>query len=100
MSHNHEDYEDISVLVLIDEEDVEHEFELLAELEIADNAYRVLLPLMEDDETEAEEEEAEVIILKVLTDEDGNEFLADVEDDGEWEQVADAWQELVEQEEI
>lgn len=98
MSHNHEDYEDISVLVLIDEEDVEHEFELLAELEIADNAYRVLLPLMEDDETEAEE--AEVIILKVLTDEDGNEFLADVEDDGEWEQVADAWRELVEQEEI
>ena len=40
------------------------------------------------------------IILKVVFDEEGNEFLADIEDDEEWEKVADAWQELVDNEEI
>ena len=48
----------------------------------------------------ADEEEIEVIILKVVHDEEGNEFLSDIEDDEEWERVADAWQELVESEEL
>ena len=38
---------------------------------------------------------------KVVYDEEGNEFsLSDIEDDEEWERVADAWQELVDNEEI
>jgi uncharacterized protein YrzB (UPF0473 family) len=94
--------EDFPVLVLVDDEGVEHEFELLAELEIENENYRVLIPLEEEDEEcECEEgEEAEVVILKVVYDEDGNEFLSDIEDDEEWEKVADAWQELVDNEEI
>jgi hypothetical protein len=35
-----------------------------------------------------------------IYDEDGKEFLSDIEDDEEWEKVADAWQELVDNEEI
>ncbi|HEX3010986.1 MAG TPA: DUF1292 domain-containing protein [Syntrophomonadaceae bacterium] len=94
--------EDFPVLVLVDDEGVEHEFELLAELEIENENYRVLIPLDEEEEQcECEEcEEAEVVILKVVHDEEGNEFLSDIEDDEEWEKVADAWQELVDNEEV
>ncbi len=94
--------EEFPVLVLVDEEGVEHEFELLAELEIEDATYRVLVPLDDFDEEneEDEENEVEVVILKVVLDEEGNEFLSDIEDDEEWEKVADAWQELVDSEEV
>ncbi len=91
--------EEFPVLVLIDEDGEEHEFELLAELEIEDDTYRVLVPLDELDE-EDEESEVEVVILKVVIDDGGDEFLIDIEDDEEWERVADAWQELVDSEEI
>lgn len=99
--------EEFPVLVLVDDEGVEHEFELLAEMEIEDEKYRVLIPL-DDCECECEcgceedldDSEAEVVILKVVLDEAGNEFLSDIENDEEWEKVADAWQELVESEEV
>ena len=85
--------DDYPVLVLVDDEDIEHRVELLAELQIEDNFYRVRIP-----PHEAEEEECEVIILKVVYDEEGAEFLSDIEDEEEWEMVADAWQELVDNE--
>jgi uncharacterized protein YrzB (UPF0473 family) len=93
------DEEDFPILVLVDEEGEEHEFELLAELEVEGQSYRVLVPLEEEEELD-EEAEVEVVILKVVFDEEGNEFLGDIEDDEEWEKVADAWQELVDNEEI
>jgi len=93
------DDEEFPVLVLVDEDGMEHEFELLAELEIDDQSYRVLIPLEEDEEPD-EEAEVEVVILKVVFDEEGNEFLGDIDDDEEWEKVADAWQEMVDNEEI
>ncbi|MDI9479975.1 MAG: DUF1292 domain-containing protein [Syntrophomonadaceae bacterium] len=99
MTHEEIFDEEYPILVLVDDEGVEHQFELLAELEIEQDVYRVLVPL-EDEEELADEEEIEVIILKVVHDEEGNEFLSDIEDDEEWERVADAWQELVESEEL
>ncbi|HPU49899.1 MAG TPA: DUF1292 domain-containing protein [Syntrophomonadaceae bacterium] len=90
--------EEYPILVLVDDEGVEHQFELVAELEIEEDVYRVLIPL--EEEEQLDEEEVEVIILKVVYDEEGNEFLSDIEDDEEWERVADAWQELVDSEEL
>ena len=46
-----------------------------------------------------EEESEEAIILKIGKDENGDDILFDIEDDEEWEKVADAWQELIEEEE-
>ncbi|HZK43784.1 MAG TPA: DUF1292 domain-containing protein [Syntrophomonadaceae bacterium] len=92
--------EEFPVLVLIDEEGFEHEFELLAELEIEDEVYRVLVPLGDLDDEDDEDDEIEVVILKAILDDEGNEILSDIEDDEEWEKVADAWQELVDSEEI
>lgn len=90
--------EEYPILVLVDDEGVEHQFELVAELEFEEDVYRVLIPL--EEEEQLDEEEVEVIILKVVYDEEGNEFLSDIEDDEEWERVADAWQELVDSEEL
>jgi uncharacterized protein YrzB (UPF0473 family) len=91
--------EEFPLLVLVDEDGVEHQFELLAELEIENDKYRVLVPVsdLSDDEDGSE---LEVVILKLIYDEEGNELLSDIEDDEEWEKVADAWQELVESEEV
>ena len=96
---NEENFDELPILVLVDEEGMEHQFELLAELEIEDEEYRVLVPLGEDEE-DVGEEEVEVVILKVLYDDEGNELLSDIDDDEEWEKVADAWQELVEKGEL
>lgn len=92
--------EEFPILILIDEEGVEHEFEMLAELEIDDEKYRVLVPFDEEESEELDDEEVEVVILKVVQDEEGNELLSDIEDDEEWEKVADAWQELSESEDF
>ncbi|HWP98432.1 MAG TPA: DUF1292 domain-containing protein [Syntrophomonadaceae bacterium] len=90
--------EELPIMVLVDEDGAEHHFELLAELEIENNTYKVLLPLLDED-TEIDEDEVEIFFFKVLLDEEGNEFLSDIEDDEEWEMVADAWKELEEEEE-
>ncbi|NLO21094.1 MAG: DUF1292 domain-containing protein [Syntrophomonadaceae bacterium] len=98
--------EEYPVLVLVDEEGTEMEFELIAELDIQESKYRVLLPLDEfffeedEDDAEGELEGGGVVIFKVMYDDEGNEYLADIDDDEEWEMVADVWQELAENEEI
>ncbi len=73
------------VLILIDEEDQEHPFQMIDMVEVDGNKYAVLVPLEED----AEEDEA--IILKIVEDENGEEVLYDIEDDEEWEKVVDIW---------
>ncbi len=83
----------MDVLVLVDEEEQEHEFELIGELEVDGSNYKVLIPL--DEEIEADEDEEEVVILKAVLDENGEELLSDIEDDEEWEKVADAWDEAL-----
>lgn len=83
------------VLTLTDEEGNEHEFSVIDIIEMDGSEYAILLPLEEGDE----EGEDEAIILKIVTDEDGNEVLQDIEDDEEWEKVADTWSAMVEDEE-
>lgn len=73
------------VLILVDEEDQEHPFQMIDMVEVDGNQYAVLVPLEEG----AEENEA--IILKIVLDENGEEVLYDIEDDEEWEKVVDIW---------
>ncbi|NLI91819.1 MAG: DUF1292 domain-containing protein [Peptococcaceae bacterium] len=86
--------EAFDIVVLNDDEGNEHEFMHLATVEVEGNTYFVLLPV---EETEDEDEEAEAIILKVGKDENGEDMLMDIEDDEEWEKVADAWEEMEEE---
>lgn len=87
--------EAFDIVVLNDDEGKEHEFMHLATLEVDGNTYFVLLPV---DETEDDDEEAEAIILKLGKNENGEDMLYDIEDDEEWEKVADAWEEMAEDE--
>ena len=90
--HDHE-LEEFDTIILTDDEGHDHEFLHLDTLEVDGSTYFVLMPI------EAEDEEAdEAIILKLGHDENGNEMLLDIEDDEEWEKVADAWENLDEEE--
>jgi len=80
-------------IVLVDEDGEEHEFVLIDVLEVDGAEYAILEPV------EMDVEESEAIILKLGKDENGDDILYDIEDDEEWEKVADRWQELIEGEE-
>ena len=80
--------DDDEAVILIDEDGGEHEFYLIDTIELGEARYAILLPAEED-----EGEESEVIILKIGEDEEGNEVFYEIEDDDEWEKVADAWEE-------
>ena len=86
--------EEEEVVILIDEDGSEHEFYLIETIELDKAQYAILQPTEED-----EEEETEVIILKIGEDEEGNEIFFEIEDDEEWEKVADAWEEAEREEE-
>ncbi|NPV90451.1 MAG: DUF1292 domain-containing protein [Firmicutes bacterium] len=79
---------DEELVILVDEDGGEHEFYLVDTMEVEGNRYAILLPSEED-----EEDEGEVIILKIGKDQDGSEVYYEIEDDEEWEKVADAWEE-------
>lgn len=80
-------------IVLVDEIGEEHEFALIEVIELDEEEYAILEPL--DEEVEVNE----AIILKIGKDENGEDILFDIEDDEEWEKVADYWQELIENDE-
>ncbi|MGI6120107.1 MAG: DUF1292 domain-containing protein [Desulfosporosinus sp.] len=94
-NHDH-DVDEFDIVVLTDDEGMEHEFLHLDTLELEGSAYYVLLPTS----GEESEDEDEAIILKLGKDAEGGEMLFDIEDDEEWEKVAAAWESLVESEEV
>ena len=73
-----------NIYTLTDEEGNESDFELLGEMNIDDATYLALIPVEGDEE--------EYVILKVTTDEDGSELLVTIDDDEEFERVADAFE--------
>lgn len=80
-------FKEEETISLTDEEGKEHEFNLVDIITVDGEEYAILQPVDED----------EAIILRFGIDEDGNEILCDIEDDEEWERVADAWQEMLEE---
>ena len=77
-------FEKENIFTLTDEEGNESEFELLGELNIDDNIYLALIPLDGDED--------EYVILKVEVDENGDELLVTIDDDDEFDKVADAFE--------
>ena len=74
------------IFTLTDEEGVEHEFEFWGALEDGGNVYYGLIPYNEDAETLIEED-TELVILKVGTDENGEEYLSTIDNDEEYERI-------------
>ena len=84
------DFEEDKVIVLTDDNGEEHEFNLIDTITVNDKEYAILQPV----------DEEEAIILRFGIDDEGNEVLYDIEDDEEWERVADAWQEISEEDDV
>ncbi len=82
------------VVVLTDEDGAEHEFTVVDVIEVGDKEYAILLPM---DQEPDEEDEEEAVILRVEH-EDGEDVLVEIDDDDEWERVAEAWEEIVDEE--
>jgi len=68
------------IITLIDDDDVQHEFELLDAIETDDGRYVALLPYLGDDE-EGAADGSEYYILQVVEVEGGEEELTEIEDE-------------------
>ncbi len=85
--------EEDEIITLTDDEGKEHEFVVVDVIEVSSKEYAILLPI----DTE-EDEEAEAVILRLEKDADGDDVLVDIESEEEWEQVAQAYEELLDDE--
>ncbi|MCR4436929.1 MAG: DUF1292 domain-containing protein [Clostridiales bacterium] len=87
------------VLVLIDENGEESEFEHLDTIEMNGNEYVVLLPLddSEEDEENLEEEDIDEVIILKIEHNNGEDSFVNVEDDEELEAVFEEFRERMEE---
>lgn len=91
---NNEEYYEPDILSVSDEDGNEILFELLERYETDDDVYVAITRYYETDE-EIVDGDYEVIILKVVND-DGEEYLAEIEDEMEYEQISDILMGMVE----
>lgn len=83
-----EDYEEVDLLTLTDEDGVEHEFEVADELEQDGVRYVALIPEPKTPD-EMLAEDGDLVIMKYGLDEGGEEFLSLIEDDDEFYNISD-----------
>jgi uncharacterized protein YrzB (UPF0473 family) len=83
-----EDSEDVEIYTLTDEDGNETEFELLGRHDENGQSYVALVPVEEEDD---DEEEGSFIILKVV-EQDGEEIFETIEDDDEFDRIADIFE--------
>lgn len=77
---------EVEIYTLQDEEGNEHEFELIGMTEKNGVKYYAMIPADEKDASEGDE--VEYVILKAIT-EDGEETLITIDDDDEFDDIAD-----------
>lgn len=88
-----DDESDMQVTLSLDDGS-EVECAILTIFELEEQNYIALLPLDEDGN---ENEEGEVFIYRYFEDEEGNPSLENIEDDEEYEAVADRFDELLDE---
>jgi uncharacterized protein YrzB (UPF0473 family) len=81
-------FDSTELITLTDEDGVETEFEVVASLEMNGTLYYALRPVEDNDE-------GACVILKLEKDEDGEDILSTIDDDDEYETVADAFEDLL-----
>ncbi|NLC68532.1 MAG: DUF1292 domain-containing protein [Clostridiaceae bacterium] len=76
------------IVVLVDENGEEEEFEYIDSIELKGREYIILSPLNQDgDEDDIYDDEEEIVILRVETNEEGEESYVTIEDEKEQEEV-------------
>ena len=86
-----------AVFTLTDEDGNEVEFEVIGQHEMNGEHYVALLPVDEEVNTESDNVEWEYVILKLAKDGD-EEILVTVDDDDEFDDIADYFDDLFSQE--
>jgi uncharacterized protein YrzB (UPF0473 family) len=85
-----------AIITLLDEEGNEQEFQHLASLEHEGSTYVALVPAYEEPE-EVLDSDGELVILKVVFDEEsGEDMLAAIEDDDEFDVVSHKFEDMLE----
>lgn len=79
----------VDIISLSDEEGNEYNFEILDRLETEEGEYVALLPIY-DDAKEMLDDNGELVIMKV-GEENGEEYYENIDDDDEYDTVADAF---------
>lgn len=87
--------ENTNIISLTDEEGVERQFEVVTLLKVEDTEYAILYGI---DESESEEDDS-AVVFRIGKDEEGEDILEVVEDDEEFEKVAEVYQEWLDEEE-
>ncbi len=77
------------IISLTDEEGNEYSFEILDRLETENGDYVALLPVYDDPQKELDES-GDLVIMKI-GEEDGEEYFENIDDDDEYDTVADAF---------
>ncbi len=77
------------IVTLTDDDGKEYKFEILDAIETDTGRYLALLPTF-DDPKKMLEDSGELVIVKVA-EEDGEEYFSEIEDDDEYETIADAF---------
>lgn len=80
------------IFTLTDEEGNESEFELIASQEIDGVTYVALVPY---DPAKKDAEEQEYVVLKLEADENGEDLLVTIDDDDEFEKVAEIFEDML-----
>ena len=80
------------IYTLTDEEGNELQFEVIASAEVNGIVYYAMIPV--DDQPEAEDV-YEYVVLKEETDEDGEKILVTIDDDDEFDNIADYFDDML-----
>ena len=98
MASNNTNNEDDDILVTLELDDgTQAECEILTIFTVGEQDYIALLPL---DEKGEPNEDGEVFIYRYFEDEEGNPSLDNIQDDDEYEAVANRFDELLDEEEF
>lgn len=92
------DEERDDIIILVDDSGEEAEFEHIDTIEMNGSEYVVLAPLDDEDMTDQDEDEEEIIILKIERNQDGEESYVTVDDDDELDSVFEEFQARIDEE--
>lgn len=84
------------ILTLLDEDGVEHQFEVADSMELDGERYMALVPIFDEAE-ELLEDSGELVVLRVAV-QDDEEFLEPIDDEELFHKVADLFMERLEEE--
>ena len=92
---NNENEYNPDLITLSDDDGKEYTFEVLDAIETDMGRYLAMLPIYDNPQDQLNDS-GELVIVKVGEEEDGDEYYYEIEDDDEYETVADAFVERLE----